>query len=103
MPCARPPDCFATNPVCGVRSRRQLRLEFTLMVYLTRFSLAAHCAAIFAFLLTVSSSAASAPQVVISEIMYHPPGTNQLEQWFELFNAGNKGVDLSGWQVTKGV
>ncbi len=51
----------------------------------------------------LSASAASSPSIVINEIMYHPPGTNHLEQWFELQNTGTKAVDLSGWQVTKGV
>src|SRR6266516_2898574 len=41
--------------------------------------------------------------VVINEIMYHPPTTNVLEQWFELYNNRNAPVDLSGWQVNKGV
>ena len=41
--------------------------------------------------------------VVINEIMYHPPSTNLLEEWFEIYNPGTNAVDLSGWQVTKGV
>ncbi len=41
--------------------------------------------------------------VQINEVMFHPPGTNVLEQWFELLNAGTNAVDLSGWSVTKGV
>src|SRR5437762_195311 len=46
---------------------------------------------------------AMADPVVINEIMYHPPSTNLLEEWFELFNPGSNAVDLSGWQITKGV
>ena len=44
-----------------------------------------------------------AQTVVINEIMYHPPSTNLLEEWFEIYNPGTNAVDLSGWQVTKGV
>jgi len=44
-----------------------------------------------------------AQTVVINEIMYHPPTTNLLEEWFEIYNPGTNAVDLSGWQVTKGV
>lgn len=46
---------------------------------------------------------AMAQPVVFSEIMYHPPSTNLLEQWFEIQNVSSSEVDLSGWQVTKGV
>ena len=53
--------------------------------------------------LFVAARAAQAQAVVISEIMYHPPSTNLLEQWFELLNNGPTNVNLSGWRVTKGV
>lgn len=46
---------------------------------------------------------AHAQNLIISEIMYHPPSTNRLEEWFEVFNAGNDTLDLSGWKVSKGV
>lgn len=36
----------------------------------------------------------------LNEIMYHPPSTNLLEQWFEILNAGTNTVNLSGWRVT---
>jgi hypothetical protein len=41
--------------------------------------------------------------VVINEVMYHPPGTNVLEEWLELFNRGGVPADLSGWKFTSGV
>src|SRR5882724_12100559 len=41
--------------------------------------------------------------VVINEIMYHPVSTNVLEEWFELYNPAVTNVNLSGWQMTKGV
>ncbi|MCL5995559.1 MAG: lamin tail domain-containing protein, partial [Chloroflexi bacterium] len=46
---------------------------------------------------------ARAQNLIISEIMYHPPSTNRLEEWFEVFNAGTDTLDLSGWRVSKGV
>src|SRR5262245_60555341 len=51
----------------------------------------------------VTSSPAKAQNILINEIMYHPTGTNLLDEWFELYNAGTNIVDLSGWRVTKGV
>jgi hypothetical protein len=57
----------------------------------------------WSFLLILPQTHAASPSVYVSEIMYHPPGTNQLEQWFELSNSGGKAVDLTGWSVTKGV
>jgi hypothetical protein len=47
--------------------------------------------------------ATQAEPVVISEIMYHPAGTNVLAEWFELHNPGPDVVSLAGWRVTKGV
>jgi hypothetical protein len=41
--------------------------------------------------------------VLINEIMYHPASTNLLEEWFELYNPGPTNVNVSGWQITKGV
>lgn len=55
-------------------------------------------------LTTLGSWAASTPEpVIVTEIYYHPLSTNLLEQWFEVYNAGADGVDLSGWRVTQGV
>ncbi|MFN5960083.1 MAG: lamin tail domain-containing protein [Verrucomicrobiota bacterium] len=39
--------------------------------------------------------------VVISEIMYHCPGS--AEEWIELHNRGAAAVDLSGWQFSEGI
>jgi VCBS repeat-containing protein len=42
--------------------------------------------------------------VVISEIMYNPPGASGvLEEFIEIYNFGDAAVDLSGWEFTKGV
>jgi len=56
---------------------------------------------IFVSLACVTS--AFAGDVIVNEIMYHPASTNVLEEWFELYNAGSTAVNLSGWQITKGV
>ena len=50
----------------------------------------------------LSSSAASSPSVLISEVMYYPsqdPPQNGC-QWVELYNGGDASVSLSGWTIT---
>nr|HOD83861.1 lamin tail domain-containing protein [Phycisphaerae bacterium] len=42
-------------------------------------------------------------QIVISEIMYHAPSENPLEEYIELYNRGSAAVDVAGWRVTQGV
>ena len=49
------------------------------------------------------SSAAREKDIVINEIMYHPPLELEELQYLELFNRGAEPVDLSGWSFTKGV
>ncbi len=54
----------------------------------------------------VTASAATppaGPQVVIHEIMYHPPDDRDELQWVELHNPGTQPVDLAGWSFTKGI
>lgn len=46
---------------------------------------------------------AASPTIYINEIMFHPVGTNKLEQWFELYNPTTKNANLAGWKVTRGV
>lgn len=41
--------------------------------------------------------------VVINELMYHPPGEREDLQYIELFNGGTGTMDLSGWSFQKGV
>src|ERR1051326_9151879 len=41
--------------------------------------------------------------VIVNEIMFHPNSTNLLEEWIELYNTAPTNVNLSGWQITKGV
>jgi hypothetical protein len=40
----------------------------------------------------------AAAEVIISEIMYNPTGTETGREWVELYNNGAAAVDLSGWQ-----
>jgi hypothetical protein len=42
-------------------------------------------------------------RVVINEIMYHPPGTSDLDEFIEVVNVGNSPIDLSGWRFNDGV
>src|SRR5262245_45666475 len=42
-------------------------------------------------------------EVVINEIMYHPPHDRAGLQFIEFFNAGATETDLSGWSLRKGV
>lgn len=37
--------------------------------------------------------------VVINEILPSPTGEDAKEEWIEIFNKNNEGVDLSGWQI----
>lgn len=53
-------------------------------------------------ILSITVNAAT-PTIYFNEIMFHPPGTNRLEQWFELYNPTSKSVGLSGWKITRGV
>ena len=41
--------------------------------------------------------------IVINEIMYHPPSDLEGEEFIELYNTGKTPVDLSGWKFTKGI
>ena len=47
--------------------------------------------------------AAAGSDVVINELMYHPPEDRDDLQYIELFNRGTQPADLSGWALTKGV
>ena len=51
-----------------------------------------------ALLLCVLTHAADA-QVVINEIMFAPQGSEFFDEYIELFNAGDRAVDLTGWRI----
>ena len=59
---------------------------------------------LFAALLALPALARAADaDVIINELMYHPPEGRDDWQWIELFNRGTESVDLSGWSFKKGV
>jgi hypothetical protein len=57
----------------------------------------------FAFIFFVCPARAADTNVVINELMYHPPGEREDLQYIELFNRGTEPVDLSGWSFQRGV
>jgi hypothetical protein len=42
----------------------------------------------------------SIPNIIISEVMFDPTGSDDGAEWVELYNAGSTGVDLTGWNIT---
>src|SRR6266542_4103076 len=45
-------------------------------------------------------------QVIINEIMYHPSPAvpeDSSQEWIELFNKGTNAVNLTGWQLRRGI
>lgn len=41
-------------------------------------------------------------QIVVSEFLYDAPGSDDNQEWLEVFNAGSTPVDLSKWKVNDG-
>lgn len=41
--------------------------------------------------------------IAINEIMYHPPGNAEEDEYIELFNKGDYPVSLDGWALTDGI
>ena len=41
--------------------------------------------------------------VVISEVEYHAPSDDPLDEWIELHNRGEAPVDVSGWKLVDAV
>jgi hypothetical protein len=59
---------------------------------------------VYLFLSLLASQALAAPgEVVINELMYHPPGEREDLQFIELFNCSSRVVDLSGWAFKQGI
>lgn len=52
---------------------------------------------------TFNPGASYVGQVVINEIMYHPASENPAEEYIELHNPSAAAVNLTGWQLTRGV
>ncbi len=58
--------------------------------------------AVLAFIGSYAAHAQAESDIVITEIMYNPPGNDTLE-FIELYNKSNSGVNLTGWQFTRGI
>jgi len=54
-------------------------------------------------LVVVFAARADDKDIVINEIMYHPPNDLEHLQYVELFNRGNAEVDISNWSFSKGI
>ncbi len=52
---------------------------------------------------TLDPNASFAGSVVISEIMFNPPGGSPAEEWIELLNVSPSPVNLTGWRINRGV
>ncbi|MCX5688973.1 MAG: lamin tail domain-containing protein, partial [Planctomycetota bacterium] len=40
--------------------------------------------------------------IVITEIMYNPHGTDEGQEWVEIYNSSNAAVNLTGWYLENG-
>src|SRR5678816_730603 len=62
------------------------------------------CAVAMGIALCVAPTVCAEPdQIVINEIMYHPPSDLENLQYVELLNSGKSESDLSGWSFSKGI
>jgi hypothetical protein len=50
-----------------------------------------------------TNSPALRRDIVINEIMYHPPSGTDDDQYIELFNRGTNVLNLGGWRLTDGI
>jgi cardiolipin synthase A/B len=55
--------------------------------------------AILAFFV-FSSAIANASSILINEVMANPIGPDATHEWIELYNFGNKSINLSGWKIS---
>src|SRR4051795_3715840 len=85
---------------CATESRRAMPRAWKLAARI--FSIKKLFTSGWALALSFSAWAGEA-DVVINEIMYHPPTGRTNLQWVELFNRGPAEVDLSKWSFTKGI
>ena len=54
---------------------------------------------IFAAMVTAALCSTSFANVVINELMYHPPNDNEAREFVEIHNTGASAVSLTGWCV----
>ena len=53
---------------------------------------------LFLWLLIVSAKAATIGDLIITEIMYNPDGTDENREWLEIFNQTDQALDLTNWK-----
>jgi len=51
----------------------------------------------------ITNTAASAANLVISEVFYNPPGSAEVTEYVELFNVGNETISLAGVAFVEGI
>jgi len=51
------------------------------------------------FVVFTVTSSPSGDNIIITEILYDAPNSDDDEEWFELFNPTDSSVDLSGWTI----
>src|SRR5215471_20064711 len=73
------------------------------MLRCTRFSVWLFVVAALVFWSVVLPGRSAETDVIINELMYHPPLDLDELQYIELFNRGDTSVDLSKWSFTKGI
>lgn len=54
-------------------------------------------------LLWLAQCLATAGDIQINELFFHPPSHKDQEEWIELANTGAEPVDLGGWRFTRGI
>ncbi len=57
---------------------------------------------ILAIILLAVLSASSFAEVMISEIMYNPLGTETKKEWIEIYNKGENALNISSWKIQDG-
>ncbi len=67
------------------------------------FSIRLCAVGLLAFSAIFTSHAIETPGVVINEIMYRSGSGNALDEYIEMYNSSNQSIDLSNWQLNKGV
>jgi len=58
--------------------------------------------AVLIFTVSYTAYTQAESDIVITEIMYNPPGSDSLE-FIELYNKSDFGINLTGWQFTRGI
>jgi hypothetical protein len=73
------------------------------MFNLTRFGVQTSTVVGFLLLTLTLCGYADEKDIIINEVMYHPPFEMEDLQYIELFNRGKDAIDLSKWSFSKGI